>query len=162
MNRRPLFTDELTSVATNSNSNVDSFTTAAAVTGSKRVNFEHGTKNSRVEYNENDDDDDDDELHPQEENKGTSELKRRCIDYHTPSIIDVSSRLYRKTNRSSHAQPGGSGLAGYTYLQCHTNYLKLMGLPCGEGANGGHVVSSVGYLTYCAHVTRAKNSQPVL
>jgi hypothetical protein len=157
MNRRPLFTDELTSDVV-----VDSFTTAAAgVTGSKRVNFEHGTKNSsRVEYN---DDDDDDELQQQEEdNKGQSELKRRCIDYHTPSIIDVSSRLYRKTNRSSHAKPGGSGLAGYTYLQCHTNYLKLMGLPCGEGANGGHVVSSVGYLTYCAHVTRAKNSQPVL
>jgi hypothetical protein len=157
MNRRPLFTDELTSDVVATNSNVDSFTTAA---GSKRVNFEHGTKNSsRVEYN----DDDDDELLQQEENKGqSSELKRRCIDYHTPSIIDVSSRLYRKTNRSSHAIPGGSGLAGYTYLQCHTNYLKLMGLPCGEGANGGHVISSVGYLTHCAHVTRAKNSQPVL
>ena len=168
MSRRPfLLTDEPSSdlVATNGNSNVDSFNTStAAAAVRKRVNFEHGTKNSRVEYNdddENDNHDDDDELLRQED-KHQSELKRRCIDYHTPSVLDVGSRLYRKTNRRSHARPGGSGLAGYGHLQCHANYLKLMGMPCGEGANGGHVVSSVGYLTYCAHVTRAKNSQPVL
>ena len=161
MSRRPLL---LTLVATNGNGNVDSFNTStAAAVDRKRVNFEHGTKNSRVEYNDDDDNNnhDDDEL-LQQEDKRQSELKRRCIDYHTPSVLDVGSRLYRKTNRRSHARPGGSGLAGYGHLQCHVNYLKLMGMPCGEGANGGHVVSSVGYLTYCAHVTRAKNSQPVL
>ena len=169
MSRRPLLLpDELSSDlgATNGNGNVDSFNTAAAAAAAatvrKRVNFEQ--KNSRVEYD--DDDEYDDELlqqqQQQEDKHQSSELKRRCIDYHTPSVLDVSSRLYRKTNRRSHARPGGSGLAGYAHLQCHAEYLKLMGLPCGEGANGGHVVPSVGYLTYCAHVTRAKNSQPVL
>lgn len=167
MNRRPLFTNDLSDLLATNNNNFDSVV-------KKRVNFEHGTKNHRVvvagddhedanllnEYNTNNNgDDDDDELLL--ENK-QSELKRRCIDYHTPSVLDVSSRLYRKTNRRSHALPGGSGLAGYPHLQCHTNYLKWMGMPSGDGANGGNVVASVGYLTYCAHVTRAKNSQPVL
>ena len=46
-------------------------------------------------------------------------------------------------------------------MQCHTNYLKWMGLPVGE-AIGGDVIPSVGFLTYCAHVTRAKNSNPVM
>lgn len=52
-----------------------------------------------------------------------TELKRRCIDYHTPAVLDLTSRLYRKANRRSHALPGGSGLA-YPYLQCHTNYVS--------------------------------------
>ena len=90
-----------------------------------------------------------------------AELKRRCIDYHTPAVIDLTSRLYRKPNRRMHAIPGGSGSAGYPYLQCHTNYLRWMGLPVGEGV-GGDVVPSVAFLTYCAHVTRAKNSNPVM
>lgn len=90
-----------------------------------------------------------------------AELKRRCIDYHTPAVLDLTSRLYRKPNRRMHAIPGGSGSAGYPYLQCHTNYLRWMGLPVGE-AMGGDVVPSVAFLTYCAHVTRAKNSNPVM
>ena len=161
MSRRPLLLpDEPSSDLVATNGNVGSFNTAAA-TVRKRVNFEQ--KNSRVEYDDDDDEYDDELLQQQREDKHqSSELKRRCIDYHTPSVLDVSSRLYRKTNRRSHARPGGSGLAGYAHLQCHAGYLRLMGLPCGEGANGGHVVPSVGYLTYCAHVTRAKNSQPVL
>ena len=162
MSRRPLLLpDEPSSDLVATNGNVGSFNTAAA-TVRKRVNFEQ--QNSRVEYDDDDDEYDDELLLQQqrEDKHQSSELKRRCIDYHTPSVLDVSSRLYRKTNRRSHARPGGSGLAGYGHLQCHANYLKLMGLPCGEGANGGHVVPSVGYLTYCAHVTRAKNSQPVL
>ncbi len=89
------------------------------------------------------------------------ELKRRCIDYHTPAVIDLTSRLYRKPNRRMHAMPGGSGSAGYPYMQCHTNYLRWMGLPIGEGV-GGDVIPSMAYLTYCAHVTRAKNSNPVM
>ncbi|KAL7541048.1 hypothetical protein ACHAWF_006842 [Thalassiosira exigua] len=74
------------------------------------------------------------------------ELKRRCIDYHTPAVLDLTSRLYRKPNRRSHAIPGGSGSAGYPFLQGHTNYLRWMGLPAGEGA-GGDVVPSVAFLT---------------
>ena len=109
-----------------------------------------------------DDNDDETTINNNNNNKGTSELKRRCIDYHTPSILDVSSRLYRKPNKRLHALPGGSGLAGYPYLQCHTNYLRLMGLAWGEGGTGGCVVPSCAYLTYCAHVTRAKNSNPVM
>lgn len=90
-----------------------------------------------------------------------AELKRRCIDYHTPAVLDLTSRLYRKPNRRIHAIPGGSGSAGYPYMQCHTNYLRWMGLPVGEGV-GGDVIPSVAFLTYCAHVTRAKNSNPVM
>eukprot|EP00985_Skeletonema_marinoi_P003862 scaffold1682_cov154-Skeletonema_marinoi.AAC.1 len=67
--------------------------------------------------NFNDDNPEDD----QEEQQ--TELKRRCIDYHTPAVLDLTSRLYRKSNRRSHALPGGSGLA-YPYLQCHTNYVS--------------------------------------
>jgi len=88
-----------------------------------------------------------------------AELKRKCIDYHSPAIIDVSSRLYRKSNRRSHAGPGGSGAAS-PYLQCHSNYLRWMGLPLGDMA--GNMPCSTAFLTYCAHVTRAKNSNPVM
>ena len=95
------------------------------------------------------------------ENNNKAELKRKCIDYHTPAVLDVTSRLYRKPNSRLHTLPGGSGRAGYPYIQCHTNYLKLLGLPCGEGV-GGDVIPSVAFLTYCAHVTRAKNSNPVM
>ena len=94
-------------------------------------------------------------------NENKAELKRKCIDYHTPAVLDVTSRLYRKPNSRLHTLPGGSGRAGYPYIQCHTNYLKLLGLPCGEGV-GGDVIPSVAFLTYCAHVTRAKNSNPVM
>ena len=93
---------------------------------------------------------------------GRAELKRRCIDYHAPAVLDVSCRLYRKANRRSHAMPGGSGLAGYPHLQCHANYLRWMGLPGGEGMGCGGAVPSVAFLTHCAHVTRAKNSNPVM
>jgi polyadenylation factor subunit 2 len=107
-------------------------------------------------------DDDNDNDNDDKDNK--AELKRRCIDYHTPAVLDLSARLYRKSNRRSHTLPGGSGMAGYPYLQCHTNYLRLMGLPLGEvgGGCGGDVIPSMAFLTYNAHVTRAKNSNPVM
>jgi hypothetical protein len=71
-------------------------------------------------YNSNDETENNEEEGEEEQ----TELKRRCIDYHTPAVIDLTSRLYRKSNRRSHALPGGSGLA-YPYLQCHTNYVSL-------------------------------------
>jgi hypothetical protein len=72
----------------------------------------------------------------------------------------MSARLYRKSNRRSHAGvPGGSGAAS-PYLQCHSNYLRWMGLPLGDMA--GNQPCSTAFLTYCAHVTRAKNSNPVM
>lgn len=72
-------------------------------------------------YNNNDETENNEDNEEEEEQ---TELKRRCIDYHTPAVIDLTSRLYRKSNRRSHALPGGSGLA-YPYLQCHTNYVSL-------------------------------------
>src|SRR6056300_218649 len=75
---------------------------------------------SGASYNNNNNDENNNE----EGEEQQTELKRRCIDYHTPAVIDLSSRLYRKSNRRSHALPGGSGLA-YPYLQCHTNYVSL-------------------------------------
>ena len=77
-------------------------------------------------YNNNNDDHTENNNEEEEgEEEQQTELKRRCIDYHTPAVIDLTSRLYRKSNRRSHALPGGSGLA-YPYLQCHTNYVSLM------------------------------------
>jgi hypothetical protein len=146
--------------------------------GRKRVAFERGGGGGggrgRVVAGDDDDDDDDDDDNDDDDDRGdvtgigtrggtnsrNSELKRRCIDYHNPSIIDLSSRLYRKPHRRSHALHGGSGLAGYVHMQCHANYLRNMGMPCGEGM--GNVVPSHAFLTYCAHVTRAKNSNPVM
>jgi hypothetical protein len=45
-------------------------------------------------------------------------------------------------------------------MQCHGNYLRWMGLPLGD--MGGFQPASTAFLTYCAHVTRAKNSNPVM
>jgi hypothetical protein len=61
----------------------------------------------------------------EEDDQQQTELKRRCIDYHTPAVLDLTSRLYRKSNRRLHSLPGGSGLA-YPYLQCHTNYVSFV------------------------------------
>ena len=60
------------------------------------------------QYNNDGDGGDDDE----QQHRG--ELKRRCIDYHTPAVLDLTSRLYRKPNRRMHTLPGGSGSAGYS------------------------------------------------
>jgi hypothetical protein len=138
----------------------------------KRVAFERGGGGGgRVVAGDDDDDENDDENDDDDGRgggigigggNGRTELKRRCIDYHTPAVLDVSCRLYRKANRRSHAMPGGSGLAGYPHLQCHANYLRWMGLPGGEGMGCGGAVPSVAFLTHCAHVTRAKNSNPVM
>lgn len=76
-------------------------------------------------YNNNNDNDNENNNNEEEGEEQQTELKRRCIDYHTPAVIDLTSRLYRKSNRRSHALPGGSGLA-YPYLQCHTNYVSLI------------------------------------
>ena len=104
-------------------------------------------------------DDQNNDNNPDGDDQPKAELKRKCIDYHTPAVIDISSRLYRKSNRRSHVLPGGSGMA-VPYMQCHGNYLKWMGLPLGDMA--GHLPCSTAFLTYCAHVTRAKNSNPVM
>jgi hypothetical protein len=100
-----------------------------------------------------------DDANDNEADEPKAELKRKCIDYHTPAIIDMSSRLYRKSNRRLHNIPGGSGAAS-PYMQCHGNYLRWMGLPLGDMAC--IQPCSTAFLTYCAHVTRAKNSNPVM
>lgn len=82
-------------------------------------------------------------------------LKRKCIDFHNPAVIDLSSRLYRKACRSSHVRDTGL----MPFLQPHSSYLRLMGLPIGEMSAPN---PSVAYLTQMAHVTRAKNSNPVM
>jgi polyadenylation factor subunit 2 len=80
-------------------------------------------------------------------------LIRRCIDYHAPAVIDLQSRLYHKACRSHHVrqfQP---------YLQPHSSHLRLMGLPLQQVSA---LTNSQLYLTYCAHITRAKNSTPIV
>lgn len=79
-------------------------------------------------------------------------LKRRCIDFHNPAVIDMTNRLYTKACRSSH-------VCDLPYLQPHSSYLRLMGMP---HSTVSAPIASMGYLTYMAHVTRAKNSNPVM
>jgi len=80
-------------------------------------------------------------------------LKRKCIDFHNPAVIDLTNRLYRKTCRSAYMR------FSTDFLQPHSSYLRLMGMPLSTVAapNVGHA-----YLTHLAHVTRAKNSTPVM
>ena len=77
-------------------------------------------------------------------------LIRRCVDYHSPAVVDLTSRLYRKACRSHHQMP---------YLQPHASWLRNMGMPLQRAASP---IASEFFLTYCAHTTRAKNSTPIL
>lgn len=79
-------------------------------------------------------------------------LKRKCIDYHNPAVIDCTNRLYTKSCRSSHVQNS-------IYLQPHSSYIRLMPLPSSSIASP---IPSMCYLTHMAHVTRAKNSSSIM
>ncbi|GFH58613.1 polyadenylation factor subunit 2 [Chaetoceros tenuissimus] len=77
-----------------------------------------------------------------------SNLKRKCIDYHTCAIMDVSNRLF-KSRRPNDAY----------YSQPHSSSLRLQQLPTSYLPNH---INSLAFLTHMAHVTRAKNSSPVV
>ena len=79
-------------------------------------------------------------------------LIRRCIDYHGPAVLDMQRRLYTVGNRSHHARR-------LSAMQPHSSHLVRMGLPLSGVAAP---IPSEFYLTYMAHVTRAKNSSPVM
>lgn len=75
-------------------------------------------------------------------------LIRRCIDYHVPATLDVQDRLYRNKRTKQH-----------NYLQYHSTYIRLMGMPI---SNMSDPNPRDYLLTYCAHVTKAKNSSPIV
>jgi polyadenylation factor subunit 2 len=79
-------------------------------------------------------------------------LIRRCVDYHGPAVIELQDRLYRKACRTSHVrrQP---------FLQPHSSYLRMYKTPLAQVTSDP--IASELYLTYLAHVTRAKNSNPI-
>ena len=79
-------------------------------------------------------------------------LIRKCVDYHNPAVLDVTDRLYSKACRSSHTRNA-------PYLQPHSSYFRLMGMPLSTVAAPN--VSSA-FVTYLSHVTKAKNSHPVM
>lgn len=89
---------------------------------------------------------------------GSGNLKRKCLDYHNPAVLDLSSRLYRKAGRRSHVMAGSMDQGGCS-LQPHSSYIRLMSTFL---SNVGSPMVSMGYLTQMAHVTRAKNSSPVM
>eukprot|EP00591_Stephanopyxis_turris_P006239 CAMPEP_0195525578 /NCGR_PEP_ID=MMETSP0794_2-20130614/26068_1 /TAXON_ID=515487 /ORGANISM="Stephanopyxis turris, Strain CCMP 815" /LENGTH=508 /DNA_ID=CAMNT_0040656065 /DNA_START=17 /DNA_END=1540 /DNA_ORIENTATION=+ len=95
----------------------------------------------------------DDDEHDDEDPTDRSRLKRKCVDYHNPAVLDLSSRLYRKSSRSYHSR------IDVPYLQPHSSYLRMMGLPISEVACSD---PSAAFCTQMAHVTRAKNSNPVM
>lgn len=80
-------------------------------------------------------------------------LIRRCVDYHGPSVWDVQQRRFTKSVVSHHVRNNK------VFLQPHASYLRKMGMPI---AHVGHGTASELFLTYCAHVTRAKNSTPII
>jgi hypothetical protein len=88
-----------------------------------------------------------------EQDAAERNLIRRCVDYHGPAVIDLQNRLYRKACRSHHTRQSS------VYLQPHSSYLRLMGMPISQVAAP---IASEYYLTYMAHVTRAKNSSAVM
>ncbi len=61
-------------------------------------------------------------------------LKRKCIDYHTCALLDVTSRLY-KSRRPHDA----------FYTQPHSSYLRLNALPTTSIPNP---IPSSTFLTY--------------
>jgi polyadenylation factor subunit 2 len=79
-------------------------------------------------------------------------LIRKSVDFHAPAILDVTDRLYHKACRGAH-------VANSPYLQPHSSYLRLMGMPL---ASVGAPNVSTAFCTHLAHVTRAKNSTPVM
>ena len=80
-------------------------------------------------------------------------LIRRCVCYHAPGVMDIQNRLYRKACQSHHTRHSSD------YLQPHSSCLRLMGMPLSRVAAP---IPSELFLTYCAHVTRAKNSTPIM
>ena len=79
-------------------------------------------------------------------------LIRRCVDYHGPATIDLQDRLFRKACRSHHVRER-------PYIQDHSSYIRFLPMPI---AQASFFTPSNFYLTYCAHVTRAKNSTPII
>ena len=86
-------------------------------------------------------------------NNNKNNLKRKCIDFHNPAVIELSSRLYRKSLRSQFQRMDAP------YIQPHSSYIRLMGLPISSSSLPN---PSFVYCTQMAHVTRAKNSNPVM
>jgi polyadenylation factor subunit 2 len=81
-------------------------------------------------------------------------LIRRCIDYHGPAVVEIQNRLYSKTCIGHHVKNR------YDYwCQPHPTSIRHMSTPL---SHVGAPIASQVYCTYCAHVTRAKNSTPII
>jgi polyadenylation factor subunit 2 len=94
----------------------------------------------------------DNEAEDAEQKAAERNLIRKCIDFHNPAVLDTSNRLYYNASRSSHVR-------NMPYLQPHSTYLRLMGMPVSTVSAPN---PSTAFLTHLAHVTRAKNSTPVM
>lgn len=88
-----------------------------------------------------------------EQTAAEKNLIRKCIDYHAPAVIDLQNRYYRKASKSSHVRHSQH------YLQPHSAYFRNMGLPISRVTDP---INSMTFCTYLAHVTRAKNSTPIM
>jgi len=75
-----------------------------------------------------------------EQKAAESNLIRKCVDYHNPSVLDTSNRLFKR-------KP--------LYLQPHSSFIRLMTMPSTDSP------ASTFFTTYCAHTTRAKNSSAI-
>ena len=82
-------------------------------------------------------------------------LIRRCVDYHGPAVLDCQDRLFRKACRSHHVRNHRN-----YHLQPHSSHLRAMGMPLSTVALAP--IASEFYMTWMAHVTRAKNSSAII
>ena len=80
-------------------------------------------------------------------------LIRQCVCYHAPAVVDLQNRLFRNASRSHQVRHSDD------YLMPHSAWLRGMGLPI---SHTSFPTPSELYLTYCAHVTRAKNQFPIM
>jgi len=88
-----------------------------------------------------------------EQRAAEQNLIRKVIDYHNPAVIDLEHRYYHKASKSSHVRHS------QYYLQPHSSAFRLMGMPISTVADPIHTTA---FCTYLAHVTRAKNSTPIM
>jgi polyadenylation factor subunit 2 len=89
-----------------------------------------------------------------EQDAAERNLIRKCADYHAPAVIDIQNRLYHKACRSAHVRRSPD-----YFLQPHSSHLRMMGMPI---SHASAPIASEFYLTHCSHITRAKNSTPIL
>jgi len=87
-----------------------------------------------------------------------SDLKRKCIDFHNTALIDLGHRLYRRSS-SCRSSAIRMHLDTTPLILPHSSYIRFLSLPISDIAFPN---TAMVHCSQLAHVTRAKNSNPVM